>query len=144
MQTCRGTCPLDRMDEDRLLARSPLGYLLRVLPSLLQNMTMFYHQSPPVKYRIAIKDPSCSHHLLHTVDCHCREQPPNIQRPPSLRLHITIVSASHLPFIPSSLLAQHPPAWSASHRKYCWAVSTYSSLQTPIITSSMANHVVAR
>ena len=30
------------MGEDRLLARSSLGYLLRVLSSLLQNMTMFY------------------------------------------------------------------------------------------------------
>ena len=45
MQTCCGTCPLDRRDEDRLLARSPLGYLLRILPSLLQNMTMFYQLS---------------------------------------------------------------------------------------------------
>ena len=46
------TCPLDRMDEDRHLAGSPLRYLLRVLPSLLQNMTMFY-QSPQVRLLIS-------------------------------------------------------------------------------------------
>ena len=48
------TCPLDRTDEDRRLAGSPLIYLLRVLLSLQQNMTMFYHRAA-TKLGLSIK-----------------------------------------------------------------------------------------